>query len=325
MPCYHPLQASFSLREDGKKNIMFSVSDLLGKGFNCENSLLIPCGNCIGCRLERSRQWAVRCVHESQLYEDNCFITLTFSPQGLQKMCPDGSLSRVHVQNFMKRLRRKFSDIRIRVFYCGEYGSKVDELGNHLGRPHYHLILFNFDFFDKQYWKSVNGCRYYTSDVLSDLWSDPDTRESYGFCTIGDVTFQSAAYVARYCTKKINGDLADDHYKKVLPSGELITVKPEFAQPSLKPGIAFDWFQQFGMTDIFPRDECVIRGAKCKPPRYYDKLLERTDPVLFEQIKQLRIDRAKEKEEDNTFERLLAKERCQEARIKLLVRNMEAV
>jgi len=261
----------------------------------------LPCGQCIGCRKERTRQWGLRCMHEASLYEDNCFLTLTYSPEFLPS---DGSLKKVHLQQFISDLRKKFCyrkglSLRVRYFGCGEYGDK-------LGRPHYHLCLFNFDFKDKLYWKSVGGCKYYTSSDLQVLWP-------YGYSAIGDLTFESAAYVARYCTKKITGKIADDYYQ-----GKSC----EFPLMSLKPGIGFEWFQKF-KGDVFPSDEVIVRGLKCKPPRYYDKLLNVEDEEAFEQVKERRRQRALEKEDDNTHRRLLVKEKCQNARMKQLIRKLE--
>ena len=304
MPCYHPLQVSFSLREDGKKQIAFSpiAHEMFEKGIKpfVGDYMSLPCGRCMGCRLERSRQWAVRIMHEASLYEDNSFVTLTFDQDHLDEMCPSGSLDRKHMQLFMKRLRKKFSDRKVRTFYCGEYG-------DNLGRPHYHACLFNLDFVDKQYWSQSNGCRYYVSESLRDVWP-------YGHSVVGDLTFDSAAYVARYCTKKITGRDAEDHYKGRLP---------EFCQASLKPGIGSGWLDKFGASDVFPLDEVVVRGVKCKPPRYYDKRLERDDPEAFARLKVLRSERAEEKEDDNTYKRLLVKEKCQQARMNRLVRKLE--
>lgn len=297
MPCYFPLQATFSQRSDGKKDIRFSKYDWFTKGMKPDNGILLPCGRCMGCRLEKSRQWALRCMHEAKMHEENCFVTLTFAPEHLPE---DGSLCKKHMQDFIKRLRRKFDDRRIRVFYCGEYG-------DNLGRPHYHLCLFNMEFADKRYWKTVNGCRYYTSTILDDLWP-------YGFNTVGDLTFESAAYVARYCTKKVNGSQAEDHYQGRLP---------EFAGMSLKPGIGKPWLDKFGRTDVFPHDNCIARGARCKLPRYYDVLWERERPDEFAKAKEARQKRGEEKEDDHTFERLATKLKCQEARFKKLIRNME--
>lgn len=304
MPCHHPLQAVFSLRADGKKNITFS--NINAKLFHMgvkplgDNNISIPCGKCMGCRLERSRQWAVRCLHESKMYDNNCFITLTYDDDNLAKYVPDGSLNREHFQLFMKRLRTKYSNDKIRVFYCGEYGEN-------LGRPHFHACLFNFDFPDKKFWKRSCDEKLYISDALYSLWP-------FGFHGIGSVTFESAGYIARYCTKKINGDMAKAHYQGRTP---------EFVGMSLKPGIGKPWLDKFGKTDVFPHDEVIVRGAKCKPPRYYDKVLESIDPERFADIRESRQSRAEEKEDDNTYSRLLIKEKCLEARFKKLVRTIE--
>lgn len=303
MPCYFPVQAQYSLSPDGKKSLKFNtdVANRAARDFHegnvrkSNNVLALPCGKCIGCRLERSRQWAVRCMHEASLYEDNCFITLTYRDECLPK---DGSLNKKHFQDFMKRLRGAFSNVRIRVFYCGEYGENF-------ARPHYHACLFNFDFPDKLFWKGDNENTLFTSKILEDIWG-------LGFCTVGVLSFDSAAYVARYCVKKVNGDKAKDHYQGRLP---------EFCHASNKPGIGSGWFDRW-KGDAFPSDYLVVNGVKCKPPRYYDKKLERIDPAMFADIKRSRLERASDSF-DNSHKRLLAREKCQQARFKKLIRTIE--
>ena len=301
MPCYFPLQATFSVREDGKKDVKFSNLNarLFEKGVKPlgDNNLSIPCGRCMGCRLEKSRQWATRCLHESKLHAENCFVTLTFDQDHVPK---DGSLDRKHVQDFVKRLRRKFEDRKIRVIYCGEYGDR-------LSRPHYHLCLFGFDFVDKKRYFYSNRNWHYTSDDLSSLWK-------FGRATVTGFSFETAAYVARYCTKKVNGSQAEEHY-----GGRL----PEFCGMSLKPGIGKPWFDRYAKSDLFPHDNCVVRGVKCKPPRYYHLLWEREDPVGFAKAKEARRLYGESKADDNTFDRLASKLKCHEARFKLLIRKME--
>lgn len=303
MPCFHPLQASFTLGDSGKKKLNFSsrASSVAAEAFvkgsklSFSNIQFIPCGKCMGCRLERSRQWAVRCMHEASMFEDNCFLTLTYSPENVPA---DGSLDKSVYPAFMKRLRECYSDFRMKYFMCGEYGEQ-------LGRPHYHSCLFGFDFPDKKPWKRVSGGMLYVSAELERLWK-------LGFCTIGSLTFDSAAYVARYCTKKINGDMADAHYQ-----GR----QPEFSLQSNKPGIGASWYDKW-KRDCFPSDYLVVNGAKCKPPRYYEKKLEKEDPLLFEAIKLARVERAMD-DDDSTHRRLLDREKCQEARFKKLIRTIE--
>jgi len=301
MPCYFPLQATFTVRGDGKKDIVFSYANArafaLGVKLVGDSNLSIPCGRCMGCRLEKSRQWAVRCVHESKCFDDNCFVTLTFSPEHVPQ---DGSLCRKHVQDFLKRLRFRFSDRKIRVFYCGEYGDK-------LGRPHYHLCLFNLDFPDRVKFKRVNDFWYYNSAILSDLWP-------FGHSTVCDFSFETAAYVARYCTKKINGSQAVDHY-----GGRV----PEFAGMSLKPGIGKTWFDKYAKSDLFPHDNVISRGARSKPPRYYDVLRERADPDGFAKAKEARRELGKEMAPNCTYKRLAVRLKCMESRTRLLLRRLE--
>lgn len=266
----------------------------------------ISCGQCIGCRLERSRQWAMRCVHEASLYEDNCFLTLTYKPECLPA---DKSLNVKHYQDFMKRLRKKYAPKKIRFFHCGEYGSKNQ-------RPHYHAIIFNHDFTDKILFKDQDGISLYTSPSLDQLWP-------FGFSTIGAVTFESAAYVARYITKKVTGELAEAHYQVVDSStGEIHQLKPEYTTMSRRPGIGREWFNQF-KSDIYPKDFTTLRGVKLKPPKFYDNILEQEHEEEYLKIKKQRKRNALKRKDDNTYERLNTKEKVKQTQFKMLKRSLE--
>ena len=155
----------------------------------------------------------------------------------------------------------------------------------------------------------------YTSEVLSKLWP-------FGFSSFGELTFESAAYVARYVMKKITGDAAKSHYEVIDDAtGEIIQRVPEFAHMSLKPGIGSGWYDKFH-SDVFPHDEVIARGFPCKPPRYYDKLLKRTNPVMHDEIKlQIVLDNYS-KWRDNTPERLKIKETVKNAQISNLKRKI---
>jgi len=297
---------SKDINPSGKRSLVFTPDKALQRDAEIE----IPCGQCIGCRLERSRQWAIRCVHEASLYEDNCFITLTFSPEYLQKRENPWSLDKKDFQKFMKRLRKEYGS-GIRYFHCGEYGDTYL-------RPHYHACLFNFDFHDKQLWKISNDCRLYISDSLARLWP-------YGFSTIGDVTFDSAAYVARYIMKKITGDEAEEHYTRMDgDTGEFIEVLPEYTTMSLKPGIGTGWFEKY-RTDVYPDDFVVINGKKMQPPKYYDRLLEKQLPYEHDYIKDQRKIRALNNSDENTRDRLDVKEKVKRRQIEngRLPRNLD--
>ena len=249
MTCFSPLKGYKSSEINpatGKRSLVFTPRE----GYY-DLPIKVPCGQCIGCRLERSRQWAIRCVHEASLHDRNCFLTLTYDDYHVPL---DGSLNKAHFQNFMKRLRKKYG-VGIRYFHCGEYGEKFQ-------RPHYHAIIFNHDFSDKYLWSSKLGNDLYRSESLEGLWP-------YGHSSIGDVTFESAAYVARYITKKITGKEAEQHYEYCNKlTGEITQRQPEYVTMSRRPGIAKGWFDKY-TTDVYPSDNIVIRGKKMKPPKYY--------------------------------------------------------
>lgn len=308
MPCFKPLAAvMFENLDTGKKKIIFpeglqssfrNGNLKLGKEKYSENEVvMLPCGRCIGCRIEKSRQWAVRCMHEASLHEENCFLTLTYNDENLPK---DGSLVKKDMQDFVKRLRYYFSDRKIGVFYCGEYG-------DNFSRPHYHACIFNLDFSDKIKFKRIGENWIYVSEMLGKIWDK-------GYHAIGDLTFESAAYVARYCTKKVTGIKAEEHYK-----GR----QPEFAQMSKRPAIGKRWFEKYGKSDIYAYDECVMNGVCSKPPRYYDKLLEKVDAEKLQKVKDARKEKASVKLDDNTHRRLVVREKVAQDRFKKLMRKYD--
>lgn len=320
MACFRPLKGYRAAQPgpSGKHPIVFSP-----RGGEYDRPVTLPCGQCIGCRLERSRQWALRCVHESKLWKDNCFITLTFNDAHLPA---DGSLDHEHWQLFMKRLksrvRRKFGSEAadgIRFYMCGEYGPK-------LGRPHYHACLFNWDFPDKKY-KRVNrvGDKIYTSEMLDETWGQADP----GMCEIGAVSFDSAAYVARYIMKKVTGDEAETHYWFVDADGVVHDRKPEYTHMSRRPGIGKGWFDRWH-GDVFPSDFIVHEGAKHRVPRYYDSLFEmQLQEQGLSRIRKLASLKGKRKrgaakhKDDSTDRRLRDREIVQNARVTRLKRELE--
>lgn len=310
MPCFHPLAAWRSLHANkltGKRTISFNSREP-----GSVESIPVPCGQCIGCRLEKSRQWAVRCVHEASLHEQNCFITLTYKDEHLPE---HGTLVKKHFQDFMKRLRKQFGS-GVRYYHCGEYGETF-------ARPHYHACLFNFDFPDKLLWKTSSaktgrpgGVKLYRSESLERLWP-------FGFSSIGDVTFESAAYVARYVTKKITGPMSAQHYEKLIAdTGEVISRQPEYATMSRRPGIGKNWITQY-MSDVYPSDEVVLRGKKFRPPKYYDNAYEVAFPSDFASLKFERVQNAKTQSDNSTADRLAAREKYQLARFSALKRGYE--
>lgn len=252
-------------------------------------------------------------MHEASKYVDNSFITLTYNPENLPQ---DRSLHHKHFQKFMKRLRKANPHQTIRFYMCGEYGTQ-------LSRPHYHAILFNCDFYDKELHQIKDGISLYKSEQLEQLWGK-------GFCTIGEVTEQTAGYVARYCTKKITGSRADEHYYTCDEYGELHdNLQPEYSTMSTggsDRGIGFTWIRDY-ITDVYPHDELITmrkgEARSNKPPRYYDKIYKEINPQGFEALKNKRKTQQIENAHENTRDRLRIKEFVKTQQIKPLQRNYE--
>lgn len=244
MPCYGPLTAYYPKRllSNGDPNpdrrLVFKKTDSeTGIGIK------VPCGKCPGCKLEHSRQWAVRCMHEKRLHNAAAFVTLTYDDKHLP---PNGSLVREDFTNFMKRLRHETGP-NLRFFACGEYGSKTH-------RPHYHVLLLNYDFADRSVVSAGPSYSLYQSKSLSKLWTA-------GNSIIGDVTFESAAYVARYCMKKKQNG-------KTVTDGRV----PEYICMSRRPGLGTGYFEKY-QAEIISHDTIIVNGVAAALPRFYDNKL----------------------------------------------------
>lgn len=268
-----------------------------------KESDLVPCGQCLGCRMDYAKRWAARIMMECKNYENKkCwFVTFTYNEDHLPplndvtdpttgeiKKAPFHSLSKREHQLLMKRIRKHYGD-GIRFFMSGEYGSKSF-------RPHYHYILFGLDKPDdlKPYKVNFQGDMLYTSKSFKEnVWSeidlvtnkpkvDPITGEivTKGYVIFGEVTNESAAYVARYTIKKRKNMPKEDY--------ELLGIEPEFCLMSRRPGIGSDYIND-NYLSIYETDSITVptkNGAmSIQPPPYYDSILERLDPVLYEQIK----------------------------------------
>lgn len=310
MSCFTPLEAYRH-----KDEVTFT------KPHGLATSFPLPCGQCIGCRLRNANEWAVRCMQEASFHEENSFITLTYNNEHLPS---DHSLNIMHFQKFMKRLRKKISDDgsdkKIKFFHCGEYGSA-------LSRPHYHAIIFGHAFSDERLHSYNGGKPLYISEELSALWTVPGHENPIGFSTIAEVNHETAAYVARYCTKKITGDLADLHYEYVDDYGQLHTnLQPEYM--SCSNGIGKRHYEKW-RHDIYDTDGMgYVRNGEfqvIQPPRYYDNLYKKDFPQDFEALKKRRVSETllKRNDSDHTKERLAARLLAKKLQTKTLKRTFE--
>lgn len=316
MPCFSPLKG---WKDNESGGICFR------EGSNTTEKMDVSCGQCLGCRVDRSRSWAMRICHESSLYESNCFITLTYrSPEECTRdqyknglyVPEDFSLHKSHFQKFMKRLRRDNPDTKIRYYMCGEYGSVCShnldlDVYPHAecktGRPHYHCCLFNY----APPTGEPLGEGLYSSPYLDKIWK-------YGYTSVGELSFQSAAYVSRYILKKVNGRNQEEHYTRITDDGEILFLEPEFSSMSLKPGIGKEWYERY-KRDVFPSDEVPVPGVGVvkSVPRFYEEQLKKADPVLHQEIKERRQKYLKENPEEFSTARLETKFKVKKANMAL--------
>jgi hypothetical protein len=240
----------------------------------------------------------------------SCFITLTYNDDYVPyRPIIDSNSNEItgKIQTlrprdfvlFMKRLRKKLEPQKVRFFHCGEYGEKFE-------RPHHHACLFGWKPPDLKLFKTINNVPLFRSAILEEIWP-------FGYVTVGAVTFESAAYVARYIMKKQNGDKADEHYKGRLP---------EYITMSRRPGLAHDWLDKY-LSDVYPQDSVIIRdNLICKPPKYYDNIYDSTNHDSYVKIKERRKTLASENP-NNTPERLKIREEVKKDKLTRLIRTLE--
>lgn len=305
MPCYHPLKA-FILRvlPDGTKKLKITSYqvDHVEQRLGDENApvvctteeqqlspmnrvirdfLQIPCGQCLGCRLDYSRTWANRLMMELEDHEEAWFLTLTYDNEHVRKSAyadPETgeandcyTLSKRDFQLFMKRLRKEYSDCKIRFFASGEYGSNT-------ARPHYHVIVYGLHFEDGElkYYKKSGKFKLWKSERLNRVWN-------CGFVVIAPVSWDTCAYTARYVMKKAVGKTSDFYEK--------FNIEPEFCLMSRKPGIARHYYETH-KDQIYQYDKVNLstgrKGINNKPPTYFDRLFAFEDEERIGQIKEQR-------------------------------------
>jgi len=264
MACFAPLQGWYgrTLNPSGLRPIVFSRDDAF-----IDRRIEVPCGYCIGCRLDRARSWTIRCMHEASLYEDNSFLTLTYAD------APE-SLNSEDIQGFFKRLRDHIKPNKIRYIQVGEYGEQFS-------RPHHHVILFGFRPDDLI---PISGGDHPLcgSQFISDIWR-------HGHITVGDVSVDSIAYVCRYTLKKLGVD-------KRAYGGK----RPEFISMSRRPGIGAKWMYKY--SDEVIRDGTVLlNGNEVKAPRFYDNMLASLDKDILLDIKKIRESNAIERRPSENY------------------------
>lgn len=276
----------------------------------------VPCGTCPECIFDKKRLKGLQAHFESKTWRKNCFITLTYNDEN---MPDDYSLHWSAVQLFMARLRKHYKGdmsimykgkmIRpIRSFGCGEYGDLAmvlpGTLMTKLGRPHFHIILFNFDFDDKYIWRSEDGRPVYRSSSLESIWT-------FGNCEIEEVAVGACMYVAGYVEKKKHQKSAEQYCIVDQVTGEVCGVRePEQSHASNRPGLGYFFLKKY-ISDIV-RDDYVMAepGHKNKLPKYFDKLLSIDEDYFIQHLlnKAIRKKKAQENMKNEDWLRILQRE-----------------
>lgn len=306
MACTSPRDAWRPAPGAESRRLVFSP----GRG-SVDRPLRVPCGTCIACRLAKGREWAVRSVHEAAMHDESWFATFTYSDAHLPD---DFSVHIREMQLLHKRIRQELGSFRF--LTCGEYG----EQGY---RPHYHTLFFGLHLPDVELvGRSPGGDLLYGSAILSRLWGK-------GLVRLGHVTFKSAGYVARYTVKKVNGSMAESHYRRINPAtGELVTVRPEFIVMSRMPGLGMPWFEKY-KSDCFPADFVIVDGRKMPVPSAYLRQLPELEQFAILARRRARGEAAAQREAEAHAAagygqaRLLTKQQLQELRADRLARALE--
>lgn len=257
MACHGPLPGWLHRDKTARKlrAVTFRKEDAL-----IDRPINIPCGKCLGCRIDKAQQWALRCSHEAQCWPSNLFVTLTYDDYNLPHNEHGPTLRPRDFVLFMKRLRKTRPSDTIRFFQCGEYGTTTL-------RPHHHALLFNLAFPDRQRCRKSGNYHLYRSEELELLWQQ-------GKAEFGEVNYKTAAYVSKYTCKP-----------HITPRG----AEPEYQTMSRRPGIGRLWLDKF-IADVYPSDQCVTStGNILKPPRYYDDQLAVSNPATLQRIRAQRF------------------------------------
>lgn len=299
-------------------NIRFQLSKM-NSHYLAKNQLIqtIPCHNCWACNLTKSAEWATRNMLETLEHEHCYFLTLTYDDEHLpipeymeytevlkeateikerkvrvenDGTWTDGTLYPEHVTQFINSIRKHFErqDITgIRYFYCGEYGEQTH-------RPHYHMLLYGVPLDLSQNYS------YHIDKNFKEHWKNPliDHYWKHGMHDIANLEWSCAAYVSRYCTKKLNNEpLSGKWYAE---HGKI----KEFIRMSRKPGIGMKYYQLHKL-DIYKNDSMVMKTVKgntgsFKPPKAFDRLFKEEYPEEYEKIENHRKECA-ERARHNTY------------------------
>lgn len=308
--CYHPskinvysplnasdlpkkvkFQPHFNFKDKNDHSELYTVrkfKDMPDTWYMCNQEVLVPCGHCVGCSSDISRDWSYRMLMEKAVSKNAWFLTLTYDDEHIPS---DHQLDKSHLDDFIKKLRNYYYDLgldNIRYYACGEYGSKTV-------RPHYHMIVYNipltpmeFNLFgvsppsevykNKVVGTSLDKTPLYQIDFINNLWNN-------GYVVIGEVTQASCAYVARYVNKKRLSGVKNEELKE---NG----ITPEFNCMSRMPGIGVGYYEKYRQEILGKKLDFYIGSSRISVGRSFEKWLEKYHPEEMNRYKELKIKKA---------------------------------
>lgn len=242
--------------------------------------LEVPCGNCIGCRLDYSKDWATRADLEAKRWQYNWFITLTYDEENLPKgIKGNPTLDTSNIDDFIQRLRNYF---KVNYGYTGIRYLLAGEYGDQLARPHYHLILFNCPLPDIKPYTIVDGVYHQKKDSFGNYYLFSDIIEEAwrhrGDVKISESSWYTSAYVSSYVVKKQKGQSSKVY--------DVLGILPPFLRASNKPGIGYCYYETHG-KQLAEYPLLYIARNNNKPlqtraPRYFKKHIVNDGLVNYE-------------------------------------------
>lgn len=201
------------------------------------------CGQCENCLKKRTNDWIFRCEWEARKFPYNWVVTLTYADEFLNFTDKgNATLCKRDFQLFMKRLRQRYPNAKLRYLVRGEYGGMF-------GRPHYHVIFFGLP----------ASCKEEVGYVIDDLWY-------YGSIYVDTYSDASVRYITNYLLK------ADDF--TVYEDSDI--VRP-YINVSQRPAIGANFLDSDTCKRAVHQNDYVIYGennVKRGIPRYLSEKMD---------------------------------------------------
>lgn len=289
--------------------------------------LMISCGQCLQCRLQRVKQRAVMSICESLEHNDNSFITLTFgypqtysyyrhklglSPYISRKKAHfhEWSLDTETFQKFMKRLRFWYYNYQLALHLLSLGRSDLVSLSptfvySHIRIPKNERPFLLKDFKPKSIrcmhcgeYGSKKGRPHHHAILFG--FQFPDLKEIY---EDGKKYYTSDILSALWpfgihrigdCTYNSCAYVSRYVTKKINGNNQDLFYngrKPEYITYSTKPVLGANYFKKNYKEIVNTQEVCVVADKKytCRMPKSYDNILKNIDKNIYNEMKEKRV------------------------------------